>query len=317
MGHIKGKLAEILKNKKTVVTRAVFWRIPHNTKSDDVCLKVGRYKKNIGIDEYSEEPENKDCKSELTLDNEEFLKLISFIQKNYEPFKQGTKAFIPLDEPFKKENAKQIQGLFHLPDTQKIVQFILSNDIIPEELEAGLLRENRLKEITKFENMLEQDLTEPYWQKWFQKNDWVLGTEFVRILEERYIDKKNISDFLMEAYDGFVDIIEIKRPGGSLDFWAKSTDHGNYYPSSDLTKAIAQSSQYILEVERESNSQKFLERLDSVKTVKPRCILIFGRSNNWCQSQMEAYRVLNSSFHNLTILTYDHVLQRARRVLGL
>ena len=34
--------------------------------------------------------------SELTLDNEEFLNLIEFIQNNYEPFKHGTKAFIPL-----------------------------------------------------------------------------------------------------------------------------------------------------------------------------------------------------------------------------
>ena len=317
MAHIKDKLVEVLKNKKTVVTRAVFWRIPHNTKKDDVCLKVGRYKKNITWDEYSEEPENKDCKSELTLDNEEFLNLIEFIQNNYEPFKHGTKAFMPLDEPFKKENAKQIQGLFKLPDTQKIVQFILSNNIIPEELEAGLLREKRMSEVKSFETMLEQDLTEPHWQKWFQKNDWVLGSEFVRILDERYIDTRHISDFLMEAYDGFVDIIEIKRPGGGLNFWAKSTDHENYYPSSELTKAITQASQYILEVERESNSNKFIERLDGVKTVKPRCILIFGRSNDWCQKRMEAYRVLNSSFHNLTIMTYDHVLQRAYRVLGL
>jgi len=316
MAHITDKLVSVLKNKKTVVTRAVFWKIPHNSKIEDVCLKVGRYKKSVTWNEYSEEPENKDCKSELTLDNEEFLQLIEFIKNNYEPFKHGAKAFIPLDEPFEKDNAEQIQNLFQLPDTNRIVQFILSNNIIPEELEAGLLREKRIGELKTFETMLEQDLTEPYWQKWFQKNDWVLGSEYVRILSERYIDKENISDFLMEAYDGFLDIIEIKRPGGSLNFWAKLTDHGNYYPSSDLTKAITQSSQYILEVERESNSDKFIKQHDGVKTVKPRCILIFGRSNNWCQDRMEAFRVLNSSFHNITIMTYDHVLQRAYRILG-
>jgi hypothetical protein len=27
-----------------------------------------------------------------------------------------------------------------------------------------------------------------------------------------------------------------------------------------------------------------------------------------------AYRILNASFHNLTVLTYDHVLDRARRI---
>ena len=34
----------------------------------------------------------------------------------------------------------------------------------------------------------------------------------------------------MEAYDGFVDLIEIKRPEGKLKFWADALDHGNYIP---------------------------------------------------------------------------------------
>ena len=33
--------------------------------------------------------------------------------------------------------------------------------------------------------------------------------------------------------------------------------------------------------------------------------------------RIESYRILNSSYHNLTILTYDHVLQRARKICGL
>jgi hypothetical protein len=31
----------------------------------------------------------------------------------------------------------------------------------------------------------------------------------------------------------------------------------------------------------------------------------------------EAYRILNASFHNLTVLTYDHVLARAQRISGI
>jgi len=54
------------------------------------------------------------------------------------------------------------------------------------------------------------------------------------ILDERHIDVENISDFLSEAYDGFLDVVEIKRPEGGLQFWAASPDHGNYVPSTDL-----------------------------------------------------------------------------------
>ncbi|MEW6618283.1 MAG: Shedu anti-phage system protein SduA domain-containing protein [bacterium] len=87
--------------------------------------------------------------------------------------------------------------------------------------------------------------------------------------------------------------------------------------STEITKAITQATRYIYEVEREANSVKFLERMDNVKTIKPRCILIFGRSNNWNDEQKEAYRILNSSYHNLMIMTYDHVLLRAKRILNI
>lgn len=121
----------------------------------------------------------------------------------------------------------------------------------------------------------------------------------------------------MQAYDGFLDIVEIKRPSESLQFWASGLDHGNYVPSQNLVKAITQATKYIHEVEREANSVKFLERVGNVKTIKPRCILIYGRSNEWNQYQREACRILNSSYHNLTILTYDHVLSRAKRIVGI
>lgn len=315
MPHVKDKLAKVLRSTPRVITRAVFWSIPHDSGKEDISLKLGRYKKPKEILDKTE-LESLQPKSELTLDDEEFKALIEFLRERYEPFRQGVKAFIPLDKPYEKENAAQIRALFSLPDRQKLIQFILSNNVIPEDLTIGLQQANRVRAIKEFEEMLEQDKKEGAWQEWFQKNSWVLGSEFVRILDERRIDVQNISDFLMEAYDGFLDIVEIKRPQGELRFWAASLDHENYVPSSDLTKAITQASRYIYEVEREANSVKFLERVGQVKTVKPRCILIFGRSNDWNSNQIETYRIMNASFHNLTVMTYDHVLGRAKRIIG-
>lgn len=316
MSQVKDRLARILKTKQRVITRAVFWKIPHNSNQDDVRLKLGRYKKPESFNEEAE-PEVLDPKSELTLDQDEFKALIEFLQQNYEPFRKGVKAFIPLDKPFDTENAIQIKALFSLPDKHEVIKFILENNVIPHDLAVALQQAKRVQAIREFKQMLQNDLLEGAWQKWFVANSWVLGSQFVRILDERSIDTSNISDFLMEAYDGFLDIVEIKRPEGGLIFWASSQDHGNFIPSSDLTKAITQASRYIYEVEREANSIKFLERVGGVKTVKPRCILVFGRSEQWCSEQVEAYRILNASFHNITILTYDHVLTRAHRIIGL
>jgi len=316
MARVEGRLAKVLRNKPSVVTRAVLWKIPHNTGTEDVRLKVGRYKKPKDF-EFDEEPEVLEPKSELTLDQEEFQSLLEFLRENYEPFRKGVKAFIPLERPFDSENAQQIRALFSLPDKREVVRFILENEVIPTDLAAGLRQAHRARAVREIEEMLSQDLREAPWQRWFQTNSWVLGSQFVRILEERHIDTQHISDFLMEAYDGFLDVVEIKRPEGGLAFWAAALDHGNFVPSSDLTKAVSQASRYIYEVEREANSVKFLERVGGVKTVKPRCILVFGRSNDWTDKQTEAYRILNASYHNLTVLTYDHVVARARRIAGL
>jgi len=316
MPQIKDKLVRVLRDRPTVITRAILWNIPHDSGREDISLKIGRYKKPRRLVIGREKPESEQPESELTLDNEEFKALIGFVSENYEPFRHGAKAFIPLDVPYASENAAQIRALFSLPEKQKTVEFILSHNIIPEEISTLLQQARRVHAVKEFEAMLDEGLTEPNWQKWFEQNSWVLGSEFVRVLDDRHIDTQNISDFLMEAYDGFLDVVEIKRPQGALKFWAASRDHGNCVPSSDLVKAITQANRYIFEIECEANSLKFLERVGGIRTVKPRCTLIFGRSNDWGSDEAEAYRILNAGFHNLHVMTYDHVLERAKRMVG-
>lgn len=315
MAKVKGQKFTVLKDKKTVITRAGMWKVPHNTRDDEVHLKIGRYTKPTGWFD-TEIAELDKPKSELTLTGEEFVNLISFIQENYEPFKNGTKAFIPLDNPYDQSVANQVRQLLNLDDRERMLNFLIDNDVIPSDLEIGLAHAKRSRAIDEFNTMLELDLTESNWQSWFEENSWVLGTDFVKVLDERTIDTNNISDFLMQSYDGFLDIVEIKRPEGGLKFWQATLDHGNYIPHSDLIKAITQSSIYIHEVEREADSQKFFKRVGGVTTIKPRCTLIYGRSNDWNTEQQEAFRILNSSYHNLTIMTFDHVLERAKRILG-
>lgn len=315
MAKVNGQKFTVLKDKKTVVTRAVLWKVPHNTREDEIYLKLGRY---IKPKEWfkTEVAELDDPKSELSLTGDEFSNLITFIQENYEPFKDGTKAFIPLDNPYDVSVAQQVKQLLSLDDRKRMLDFLIDNDVIPGDLEIGLAHAKRSRAIDAFNAMLELDLTENNWQSWFEANSWVLGTDFVKVLDERTIDTTNISDFLMQSYDGFLDIVEIKRPEGELKFWQASLDHGNYIPQSDLIKAITQASIYIHEVEQEADSHKFFQRVGGIRTIKPRCTLIYGRSNDWNVKQQEAFRILNSNYHNLTIMTFDHVIERAKRMLG-
>lgn len=311
--QISGRISTVLMTKQRVITRAVFWRIEHKNPKEDICLKIGRYDK-PDVTSIDESVVCLNPKSELTLTNDEFHSLLKFIQENYEPFKAGVKRFISVEDSH-AVTLGQIKAILDQPDKRKAIDYISRGNIISSEVLAGLHNIEKTKAIQEFEVMLESSCQELAWQKWFEKNSWVLGTNFVDTVTERSIDTKHIADFLMKAYDGFLDVIEIKKPSKDLKFWASGVDHGNHFPSSDLIKAITQATNYIYELERESNSSKFLERV-GVKIIKPRCVLIFGRSNDWTEKQIEAYRILNASYHNINILTYDHVLSRAKQIIG-
>jgi len=313
LGHLHGVLLE----RPFTRTKVSLWKIPHHNSDPEYNLKIGRYNKARINNAFTvDEVEVDEPKSELTLRGLELNALVSFLCSDFAALKDGVKRFISIDDSFTKDNVDYLKSLFSHPEKVSLVNLLSSNDVIPADILVAVGHIKRIKAIEEFEKMLAEDLVEHKWQKWFEENSWVLGTDFVRVLDERRIDTDNISDLLVEAYDGFLDIIELKRPQGNLKFWAEQKDHGNYVPHSDLVKAITQSAHYIYEVEREANSNKFRERVGGIKTIKPRCVLIFGRSYDWNEEQKECYRILNSNYHNLTILTYDHILERGKRILS-
>lgn len=62
---------------------------------------------------------------------------------------------------------------------------------------------------------------------------------------------------------------------------------------------------------------EFLDRVDGTKTVKPQCMLVYGRSDNWGETELKSLRILNSAYHQLHIMTYDQLLTRAKQLLGI
>lgn len=296
-----------LSTKKQVYTQAVLQKIPHDTEGKvDICLKIGRYKIGGGV-------ETQMPKSELTLSHEEFHELIAAIEKYYKPLELEVEKFIPIEKNQSKELLEKFKTL--VGSDEEIAVQLLESGVFSDNISLVIESIKRRNALEKFDEAIDENYTESYWQDWFEKNKWILGSEYLKILDERTIDSNNIADYLMEAFDGFLDVVEIKRPNG-LKFWMESLDHNNYVPSSDLIKAITQCQNYLYEIERESNSAKFLERTQGTKIIKPRCLLVFGRSKNWNGRQKEAYRILNSSFNQINILTYDHLLVRAKNVMG-
>ncbi len=296
-----------LKAKQRVYSQAMLMKIPHDHQdTTDISLKIGRY--NYPFSEtVSDKP-----KSELTLDNDELNALIKYISENYTPVNLGSGEYINVEGG----NAELIQQFKKLLENQRdAASLLMENGILTDNILLAATAIKKQNSLSEFESKLSENLAESFWQKWFSDNKWVLGSDFAQIIDERSIDTENIADYIMRAFDGFIDLVEIKKPNG-MPFWSSTKDHNNYVPSSDLIKAITQCMNYIYEIEREANSQKFIERTKS-KVVKPRCILVFGRSDNWNDEQKEAYRILNASYNQLSILTYDLLLARAKNVIGM
>lgn len=294
----------ILKSGQRSSCRAVFFRNTHQSSGEKiVSLKIARYGKDV-----SDEKKDKS----ITLSSDELDKLIEYIQEYYSPLHSGMKEFIEADK-----NAARLFG--------KLKECGISDEEVVSQLsEAGILTDNfcvaitaaqRNNAIKKFEDALSRREAEAFWQNWFSNNKWILGSEYLNILPERDIDVSNIADYLLRSVDGFLDIVEIKKP--DIPFWTSPDSHGNLCPTNQLTAAITQCLNYLYRIELQSNSVDFLERVGKTKTVKPQCMLVYGRSDGWGEKEMKALRILNSAYHQLHIITYDQLLIRARQLLGI
>lgn len=102
-----------------------------------------------------------------------------------------------------------------------------------------------------------------------------------------------------------VRVIELKLPDVKIVNFDAS--HKNYYPSAELTKAIAQCMNYVVEIESLSmNKETFF---------KPRATIIIGSSQELSADEKRFLRLLNANYHNIRIYTYQQLLIKAKNSL--
>mgnify|MGYP001623022438 CR=1 FL=1 len=287
---------------------AVFFRNKHkNTDDYIVSLKISHNSKD-SRGWLNEKPDKT-----ITLSNEQIDKLADYIQEHYTPLSLGEKSYISLSSDNLSTVLRQVTEL-GLSD-EDMVNKLYESGVLTNNLSVAITAAERKVAIQDFEKNISLDLQESFWQNWFGQQKWVLGSEYIKILTERTIDEHHIADYIMQSVDGFLDLVEIKKP--NLRFWTEPDSHGNYRPSAELVAAITQCLNYIYRVERKADSDDFRERVSGVRTVKPKCMLVYGRSDTWGKKQFEAFRILNAAYNQLNIITYDQLLVRAKGLLGL
>ncbi len=150
-------------------------------------------------------------------------------------------------------------------------------------------------------------------QKFLKKNIWMFGNNYSQIVEDGKINAKNIMDIVPENIESFIDIIEVKLPNEEL--FRLDQSHNNYYASSKLTKAIAQTQNYIFELEQKSVDFEYQNK-NNCKIIKPRGIVLIGSKEQLNENEQRYLRVMNSSYHNIQVMTYQQLLQQANNSLS-
>jgi hypothetical protein len=196
------------------------------------------------------------------------------------------------------------------------------NPDLATKLSLSRIYEARKAVLEEMVTKIDKDESEEYWQNLLAKNRWIFGNSYIGIIGERRTNISSTLDHPLITEDGYLEIVEIKKP--SFPFWKKSSSGGNFMyrnkylvPHGELQCAITQGSNYIYETEREMDSRSWAETHSGIYPLKPKCLIVHGRSNDWDDIESKAYRLLNDRYHGISIITFDHLILRARQTLEL
>ncbi|HEX5583819.1 Shedu anti-phage system protein SduA domain-containing protein [Gaiella sp.] len=159
------------------------------------------------------------------------------------------------------------------------------------------------------------DSVETDLQGFIEGHPWLLGLEYVRARPRRDVPR-GTADFLLERYDGFHDLLELKSPQDDI-IRAPEPEDGvqpsasNYKLSSALANALAQVHVYrdILT----TDAGTVLRQYGLERTRDPRVIIVIGREPP--PHRADVLRELNKSLHRVEIVPYDALAERGEAVL--
>jgi hypothetical protein len=174
---------------------------------------------------------------------------------------------------------------------------------------------NIVKELPKNENLLKYAAKQPekVFQNWIEQNIWVFGVEYTEHYEARKIAMSSEADLLMESLDGFLDLIELKRPKLEYELLQFDKSHNCYYPSKPLSEVIGQSLFYLQKMDE---YKAIIENEYKVKVLRPRVKIVAGRTKDFDEAAFEALRMLNSNMNNIQIMSYDYLLSCGRKIIS-
>lgn len=195
---------------------------------------------------------------------------------------------------------------------------------------------NQKLKLEQFENathnlkeLLECDdvISESIWQQKISSIVQLLYPQY--IISERELSFDGIDgddkrpDFVLVDANGFVDVMEIKKPMISV-LSRKPCYRNNYIPSREFAGSIQQIEKYLFCLNcLNREKDKFLMKLSAklpnnmkAQVVNPQGILLLGRSNDFNEQQKRDFEIIKRQYKNVVdIMTYDDLMSRLERII--
>jgi len=224
-----------------------------------------------------------------------------------------------------KELIKKNKGFKELK--QKTRKQIEQQKEVIDELfsQFGKLREEKFKidldifkkEIKQFKLLLRKESKEKELQIWLYEHPWIFGPTYVDNSKEEINREGDKIDFLMQRYDTFYDIFELKLSSCKLFIGENKKnvlrqDISRKYPmSADVKDAISQVIEYLEEYELDKTNVFWKK---GILIHKPKATIVIGRSD---EKERRALKTLNSYLNNIEIITYDDIVGKATNFIKL
>lgn len=172
-----------------------------------------------------------------------------------------------------------------------------------------------------------EGVIEKVWQKRVHSILQLLYPQYIysaREIRFKGIDKSDKQpDFILVDTNGFIDILEIKKPNTQL-ITKQDSYRNNYVPVRELSGAVQQIEKYIYCLTSIETSQKtVLEKLrDGLpegmvpQVVSPKGMLLIGRSKDFNEQQKRDFEIIKRQYKNIAdIMTYDDLLNRINNII--
>lgn len=227
---------------------------------------------------------------------------------------------------FPSEYLKKLDAYFIKENLEKIIKIGRQILLLKSE---DIKTEKAIRVARKIKNNGPIDQLETLWQKYFEEYLLYLIFSYKKIFPKielkDFKDIENKPDFVGINHYGGVDVIEIKTHLKDILVWDSS--HKNFAFSSEMSKAIIQTINYMEGISRENfknqaDKKTLLENINEKENLyHPRGIIIISSKDKIFKGRKEIdkdrlerdFTKLRNSIQNIQVLTFDEILDMAER----